>query len=136
MVSQIEIVLKERARGFHLITDEIINKLPPFPPIGILHLFIKHTSAGLAINENADPEVRFDLENIFNHLVKEGEPYYTHIYEGEDDMPSHAKSILSGTSISIPITNGKLNLGTWQGLYLCEFRNKGGNRKLVATILS
>ncbi|WP_303849659.1 secondary thiamine-phosphate synthase enzyme YjbQ [Apibacter mensalis] len=136
MVSQIEIVLKERARGFHLITDEIINKLPPLPPIGILHLFIKHTSAGLAINENADPDVRFDLENIFNHLVKEGETYYTHIYEGEDDMPSHAKSILSGASVSIPITNGKLNLGTWQGLYLCEFRNRGGNRKLVATILS
>ena len=136
MVSQIEIVLKERARGFHLITDEIINELPHLPPVGILHLFIKHTSAGLAINENADPDVRFDLENIFNHLVKEGEPYYTHIYEGEDDMPSHAKSILSGTSVSIPITNGKLNLGTWQGLYLCEFRNRGGNRKLVATILS
>lgn len=136
MVSQIEIVLKERARGFHLITDEIINKLPPLPPVGILYLFIKHTSAGLAINENADPDVRFDLENIFNHLVKEGEPYYTHIYEGEDDMPSHAKSILSGASVSIPIINGKLNLGTWQGLYLCEFRNKGGNRKLVATILS
>lgn len=136
MVSQIEIVLKERARGFHLITDEIINKLPSLPPVGILHLFIKHTSAGLAINENADPDVRFDLENIFNHLVKEGEPYYTHIYEGEDDMPSHAKSILSGASVSIPITNGKLNLGTWQGLYLCEFRNRGGNRKLVATILS
>lgn len=136
MVSQIEIVLKERARGFHLITNEIINKLPPLPPVGILHLFIKHTSAGLAINENADPDVRFDLENIFNHLVKEGEPYYTHTYEGEDDMPSHAKSILSGASVSIPITYGKLNLGTWQGLYLCEFRNKGGYRKLVATILS
>lgn len=136
MVFQIEIVLKERARGFHLIMDEIINELPPLPPVGILHLFIKHTSAGLAINENADPDVRFDLENIFNHLVKEGEPYYTHIYEGEDDMPSHAKSILSGASVSIPITDGKLNLGTWQGLYLCEFRNRGGNRKLVATILS
>ncbi|CVK17052.1 secondary thiamine-phosphate synthase enzyme [Apibacter mensalis] len=136
MVSQIEFVLKERNRGFHLITDEIISKLPSLPSTGILHLFIKHTSAGLTINENTDPEVRFDLENIFNHVVQEGEPYYTHIYEGEDDMPSHAKSIIAGMNLSIPITNGKLNLGIWQGIYLCEFRNRGGNRKMVATILS
>ncbi|WP_295810662.1 secondary thiamine-phosphate synthase enzyme YjbQ [uncultured Apibacter sp.] len=136
MVSQIEFFLEERNRGFHIITDEITKKLPSLPHTGILNLFIKHTSAGLAINENADREVRVDLENIFNQLVKEGEPYYTHTYEGIDDMPSHAKSILAGSSLSIPITNRKLNLGTWQGIYLCEFRNRGGNRKIVATILS
>ena len=99
-----------------------------------MHLFIKHTSAGLSINENADPDVRMDMESIFNHLVKEREPYYQHTLEGNDDMPAHAKSSIIGTSVTIPITNGKLNLGTWQGIYLCEFRDYGGNRQMVATI--
>ena len=110
------------------------SKLPPLPEVGLLHLFIKHTSAGLSINENADPDVRMDMESIFNHLVKEREPYYQHTLEGNDDMPAHAKSSIIGTSVTIPITNGKLNLGTWQGIYLCEFRNYGGNRRMVATI--
>ena len=92
-----------------------------------MHLFIKHTSAGLSINENADPDVRIDMESIFNHLIKEREPYYQHTLEGADDMPAHAKSSIIGTSITVPITNGKLNLGTWQGIYLCEFRDHGGN---------
>ena len=99
-----------------------------------MHLFIKHTSAGLSINENADPDVRVDMESIFNHLIKEREPYYQHTLEGDDDMPAHAKSSIIGTTVTVPITNGKLNLGTWQGIYLCEFRDYGGNRKIVATI--
>ncbi|WP_336533275.1 secondary thiamine-phosphate synthase enzyme YjbQ, partial [Bacteroides acidifaciens] len=102
--------------------------------VGLLHLFIKHTSAGLSINENADPDVRIDMESIFNHLIKEREPYYQHTLEGDDDMPAHAKSSIIGTSVTIPLTNGKLNLGTWQGIYLCEFRDYGGNRRIVATI--
>ena len=125
---------RSRRRGFHLITGEILRNLPPLPEVGLLHLFIKHTSAGLSINENADPDVRMDMESIFNHLVKEREPYYQHTLEGNDDMPAHAKSSIIGTSVTIPITNGKLNLGTWQGIYLCEFRNYGGNRRMVATI--
>jgi len=100
-----------------------------------LHLFVKHTSCALSINENADPDVRTDMETIFNHLVREGEPYYEHTLEGRDDMPAHAKSTLAGVSLTIPITGGRLNLGTWQGIYLCEFRNHGGPRHLVATLL-
>ena len=134
MWKQVEFDLQSRRRGFHLITGEILRNLPPLPEVGLLHLFIKHTSAGLSINENADPDVRMDMESIFNHLVKEREPYYQHTLEGNDDMPSHAKSSIIGTSVTIPITNGKLNLGTWQGIYLCEFRNYGGNRRMVATI--
>ena len=133
MWKQVEFDLQSRRRGFHLITGEILRNLPPLPEVGLLHLFIKHTSAGLSINENADPDVRMDMESIFNHLVKEREPYYQHTLEGNDDMPAHASSII-GTSVTIPITNGKLNLGTWQGIYLCEFRNYGGNRRMVATI--
>lgn len=136
MTLQQEFTLLPRPRGFHLVTDEIIRNLPSLPESGILHLFIKHTSAGLTINENADPDVQSDLESIFNHLVKEREPYYEHTLEGDDDMPAHAKSSLVGTSISIPITRGQLNLGTWQGVYLCEFRNRGGARRIVATIIS
>ena len=132
MWKQVEFDLQSRRRGFHLITGEILRNLPPLPEVGLLHLFIKHTSAGLSINENADP--RMDMESIFNHLVKEREPYYQHTLEGNDDMPAHAKSSIIGTSVTIPITNGKLNLGTWQGIYLCEFRNYGGNRRMVATI--
>ena len=134
MWKQVEFDLQSRRRGFHLITGEILRNLPPLPEVGLLHLFIQHTSAGLSINENADPDVRMDMESIFNHLVKEREPYYQHTLEGNDDMPAHAKSSIIGTSVTIPITNGKLNLGTWQGIYLCEFRNYGGNRRMVATI--
>lgn len=134
MWKQVEFELQSRRRGFHLITGEILRNLPPLPKVGLLHLFIKHTSAGLSINENVDPDVRVDMESIFNHLVKEREPYYQHTLEGDDDMPAHAKSSIIGTSITVPITNGKLNLGTWQGIYLCEFRDYGGNRRIVATI--
>ncbi len=134
MWKQVEFDLQSRRRGFHLITGEILRNLPPLPEVGLLHLFIKDTSAGLSINENADPDVRMDMESIFNHLVKEREPYYQHTLEGNDDMPAHAKSSIIGTSVTIPITNGKLNLGTWQGIYLCEFRDYGGNRRMVATI--
>ena len=134
MWKQVEFDLQSRRRGFHLITGEILRNLPPLPEVGLLHLFIKHTSAGLSINENADPDVRMDMESIFNHLVKEREPYYQHTLEGNDDMPAHEKSSIIGTSVTIPITNGKLNLGTWQGIYLCEFRDYGGNRQMVTTI--
>ena len=134
MWKQVEFDLQSRRRGFHLITGEILRNLPPLPEVGLLHLFIKHTSAGPSINENADPDVRMDMESIFNHLVKEREPYYQHTLEGNDDMPAHAKSSIIGTSVTIPITNGKLNLGTWQGIYLCEFRDYGSNRQMVATI--
>lgn len=135
MWKQVEFDLQSRRRGFHLITGEILRNLPPLPEVGLLHLFIKHTSAGLSINENADPDVRMDMESIFNHLVKEREPYYQHTLEGNDDMPAHAKSSIIGTSVTIPITNGKLNLGTWQGIYLCEFRDYGSNRQMVTTIV-
>ena len=136
MVSQVEFSLKAKSRGFHLITNEIVKNLPLLPEYGLLNLFIKHTSAALTINENADPDVRYDMENIFNHLVKERERYYTHTMEGDDDMPAHAKSTIAGVSLTIPITNGRLNLGTWQGIYLCEFRNYRGSRKIVATVIS
>ena len=134
MWKQVEFELQSRKRGFHLITGEVLRNLPPLPEVGLLHLFIKHTSAGLSINENADPDVRVDMESIFNHLIKEREPYYQHTLEGDDDMPAHAKSSIIGTTVTVPITNGKLNLGTWQGIYLCEFRDYGGNRRIVATI--
>ena len=136
MVVQNEIILSPKPRGFHLITDEVVGALQDLPDAGLVHLFIKHTSAGLTINENADPSVRVDFDSSFNHLVRENEPYYTHIYEGSDDMPAHIKSSLVGSSVSIPISNGRLNMGTWQGIYLCEFRNRGGARKLVITIYS
>jgi secondary thiamine-phosphate synthase enzyme len=135
MIEQIEIKLSPRKRGFHLITGEISSLLPTLPKKGLLNLFIKHTSCALAINENADPDVRLDLETIFNKIVPENAPYYMHTLEGSDDMPAHAKSVIVGTSLSIPITNGRLNLGTWQGIYLCEFRYYGGARRIVATII-
>ena len=122
-------------RGFHIITD-IIRSAISFPESGILTLFIKHTSAGLTINENADPDVLVDFEQIFNKLVPENMPFLKHTLEGSDDMPAHIKAAMIGNSVSIPITNGKLNLGTWQGIYLCEFRNRGGARKIIATISS
>lgn len=135
MVTQIEFTLCPRARGFHLITEEVVGNLPPLPKEGLLHLFIKHTSAALSINENADPDVRTDMESIFNHLVREREAYYEHTLEGVDDMPAHAKTTIVGVSLTIPITGGRLNMGIWQGIYLCEFRNNGGGRRIVATIL-
>jgi secondary thiamine-phosphate synthase enzyme len=136
MWAQQEILLSAKKRGFHLITNEILNALPVLSTIecGLLHLFIKHTSASLTINENADPTVRLDLESHFNTFVPERAPYYRHDYEGDDDMPAHIKSSLLGSSISIPITQGALNLGVWQGIYLCEHRNQGGRRRIVATI--
>ena len=135
MIEQVEFTLKSRSRGFHLITEEIMSNLPSLPQKGLLNLFVKHTSCALSINENADPDVRVDMVAIFNRLVKEREPYYEHTLEGADDMPAHMKSTLTGVSLTIPITNGRLNLGTWQGIYLCEFRNYGGNRKVVATVI-
>jgi len=136
MIKQVEFRLDARPRGFHLITGQVMEQISPLPQLGVLHLFIKHTSAGLTINENADPSVRVDFESIFNRLVPENAPYLTHTFEGTDDMPAHVKSALVGSSISIPISGGELNLGTWQGIYLCEFRNNGGMRQLVATITS
>ncbi len=136
MVTQTEFDLEPRNRGFHLITEEVMRHLPQLPQTGILHLFIKHTSAGLTINENADSDVQSDLGAIFDRLVKERETYYRHNLEGDDDMPAHAKSSLTGSSLTVPISNGQLNTGIWQGIYLCEFRNRGGRRKIIATIIS
>jgi secondary thiamine-phosphate synthase enzyme len=136
MISQTEFLLPPFKKGFHLITGEVLKHTGPLPVSGLLHLFIKHTSAGLAINENADPSVRVDLEAVFNKLMPENEPYLTHTLEGPDDMPAHVKSVLVGSAVSIPISAGRLNLGTWQGIYLCEFRNYGGRRQLVATVMS
>lgn len=134
MVLQKEFALRPYARGFHIITMEILQQLPDLPQTGLLHLFIKHTSAGLTVNENADPSVRVDFESIFNQLVPENLPFLQHTMEGPDDMPAHIKAALVGSSVIVPITNRRLNLGTWQGVYLCEFRNNGGSRNLVATI--
>ncbi len=136
MIRQKEIILKARFRGFHLVTQEIVSHLEDLPDMGILNLFIKHTSAGLTLNENADPSVRVDFDSSFDYLIRENEPYYTHTFEGADDMPAHLKATLVGSSVSIPISNGRLNLGTWQGIYLCEFRNRGGARKVVVSIYS
>ncbi len=135
MIYQKEIVLSVHSRGFHLITDEVLGQIE-LPKSGILNLFIKHTSASLTINENFDSTVLDDFETVFNLLVPEDMPYYTHIVEGSDDMPAHIKSSLTGSSINIPITDGKLNMGEWQGIYLCEFRNRARSRKLVVTIYS
>ncbi|GAB4319669.1 MAG: secondary thiamine-phosphate synthase enzyme YjbQ [Bacteroidales bacterium] len=136
MVKQIEIVLPAFPRGFHLITRLVEQQLGPLPEQGLVNLFIRHTSAGLTINENADPSVRVDFETIFNRLVPENDPSYTHTLEGADDMPAHVKSTLSGASVTIPVTDGRLGLGTWQGIYLCEFRNRGGARRILATVIS
>ncbi|MFI3186632.1 MAG: secondary thiamine-phosphate synthase enzyme YjbQ [Methylococcaceae bacterium] len=133
---QKEFFLSAKNRGFHLITDEIICAVPELLSVecGLLHLFLKHTSASLTVNENADPTVRQDLESHFNRFVPEGAPYYQHAYEGNDDMPAHIKNCLLGSSCNIPITKGLLNLGVWQGIYLCEHRNQGGSRRIVATM--
>ncbi|WP_405077995.1 secondary thiamine-phosphate synthase enzyme YjbQ [Pectobacterium versatile] len=136
MWTQYEIRLKPKSRGFHLVTDEILAQVVALRQInvGLMQIFIKHTSAALTINENADPTVRQDFESFFNRLVLEDEPYYRHTYEGSDDMPAHLKGSLLGNSLTIPITNGRLNIGTWQGIYLCEHRNHGGSRSLVVTL--
>ena len=130
------ITLSPRSRGFHIITPDVLDQLPEIEKIktGILHLFIKHTSASLTINEDADPTVRLDFESHFNKLVPENQSYYQHTFEGSDDIPNHLKASLLGSSVSAPITDGRLNLGTWQGIYLCEHRDRGSARKLVVTI--
>jgi secondary thiamine-phosphate synthase enzyme len=134
---QKEIIIKSKTRGFHLITDEVLRTLPEISEfdVGILHLFIKHTSASLSISENADPTVRHDLETYFNRSVPEEMSLYRHTSEGPDDMTSHIKNVIIGSSLTIPITNGRLNLGTWQGIYLCEHRNYARNRTILATII-
>lgn len=133
---QKEITLKPKSRGFHLITAEIVNQLDQLQhcKTGVMTLFIKHTSASLTINENADPTVRQDFEHYFNQTIPENEPYYLHRDEGPDDLPAHIKSSILGSSLTIPITCGHLNMGTWQGIYLCEHRNHGGARRLVVTL--
>ena len=137
MILQKEISLQNYARGYHLITEILYNSIKEeLPDNGLLNVFIKHTSAGLTLNENADYSVRNDFESFVNKLIPENDECYTHTYEGEDDMPAHLKSSIIGQSITIPITNKKLSLGTWQGIYFCEFRNYGGIRKIVLTIYS
>jgi secondary thiamine-phosphate synthase enzyme len=137
MFLQKEIVLKPKPRGFHLISHEVLQSIPELHSIkvGIAHIFIKHTSASLTINENADPTVRNDMERYFNTIVPESANYFEHVYEGTDDMTSHIKSSILGASVSVPITNGDFNLGTWQGIYLCEHRNRGGSRRVVVTLM-
>ena len=133
---QREIRLRSRERGFHLVTDEIVRQLPELArfEVGLAHLFIQHTSASLTINENADPTVRQDFESLFNRLVPQDEPYYRHNYEGSDDLPAHIKSSLLGSSLLLPIRQGALALGTWQGIYLGEHRDHGGSRRLIVTL--
>ncbi len=136
MWAQREIVLDPRSRGFHLVTREVLGALPEVGDvaIGLLHLLIQHTSASLALNENASPDVRRDFESYFNAAVPENAPYWTHTLEGADDMPAHIKAALLGPSLTLPISRGRLALGTWQGIYLCEHRNRGGSRSVVATL--
>jgi len=137
MIIQKEFSLEPRKRGFHLVTSEVLKHIPELKQVkaGIAHIHIKHTSASLTINENADPTVRSDMESHFNVLVPEDAPYYEHTFEGPDDMTSHIKASILGSSITVPIKNGSFNLGTWQGIYLCEHRNHGGARKIVVTII-
>ena len=138
MIIQKEITLKSKPRGFHLITSEILSQIPEVKNIstGIANIFIKHTSASLTINENADPSVRADMETYFNKTVPESEArFYEHTLEGTDDMTSHIKASILGASISVPVTNGRFNFGTWQGIYLCEHRNHGGSRRIVITVI-
>lgn len=136
MIQRYEITLKSQGRGFHLVTHQIEQALDKLPEQGLLHLFLRHTSAGLTINENADPSVRDDFETFFNDMVPESYRKFTHTMEGSDDMPAHIKGSLVGFEITIPIENRRLDMGTWQGIYLCEFRNYGGNRRVTATIFS
>jgi secondary thiamine-phosphate synthase enzyme len=135
MVTQHRVTLRPYPHGCHLITRNVLEACGNLPEAGLMHVMIQHTSAGLTLNENADPSVRDDMGSFLDQLVPENHPY-THIFEGDDDMPAHLKSTLVGSSVTIPITNGRLSLGTWQGIYLCEFRNHGGGRRLLVTILS
>lgn len=134
MVKNHEFHLVGKPRGYHLITSEVLNHIPFLPEQGLFTLYIKHTSAAITINENADPSVRIDFEQIFNHMVPENLPFIKHTLEGSDDMPAHIKASIIGSSITIPIVNGNLALGIWQGIYFCEFRNHGGSRSFVASI--
>ena len=136
MVQQVEFSLPKLERGIHLISKEIIAQLPELPETGLVHIFVKHTSAAISINENADPSVRTDLHTSLENMVPENQSHFTHLDEGPDDMPSHIKLALVGNEITVPITNGKLNLGVWQGFYFYEFRNNPGARKLVLTVMS
>ena len=136
MVSQKIITLPPKSRGFHLITQEVLQAVGALPESGLMHVLIQHTSAGLTLNENADPSVREDFESFLNDLVPENHPLYSHTYEGADDMPAHLKASLMGHSVTLPITRGTLNLGTWQGIYLGEFRNHGGARRLLVTMIT
>lgn len=133
---QKELQLRPRSRGFHLITGEVLDAIPELQSlrVGLLHIFIKHTSASLSVNENADPTVREDFEQVFNRLVPDGAHYYKHDDEGPDDLPAHIKASVLGSSVNLAITNGQLNVGIWQGIYLCEHRNQGGARRLVLTL--
>ncbi|WP_457651901.1 secondary thiamine-phosphate synthase enzyme YjbQ [Rhodocaloribacter sp.] len=133
---QRDIVLAPRPRGFHLITGEVLDQAPEIArlSVGLAHLFLRHTSASLALNENADPDVRHDMEAYFERAVPENAPYFRHTLEGPDDMPAHIKAVLLGSSLSLPVRQGRLHLGTWQGIYLCEHRNHGGPRRLVLTL--
>lgn len=135
MVRSIEITLPHYERGYHLVTKEILSRLPELPQAGLLHLFMKHTSAALTLNENADPDVRRDFASFFDRVVPDGASYFLHTCEGTDDMSAHIKASLLGASLTIPIRNGRLDLGTWQGIYLCEFRNDGGSRRITVTIV-
>ena len=136
MITQKHIFLTPKKRGFHLVTGEILQKIGELPKAGLLNLFLKHTSAALSVNENYDPSVRVDMETIADRLIPDGDSAYEHYLEGADDMPAHFKSSMIGVSLTVPISDGKLDLGTWQGIYLCEFRNSGGQRQLTATIYS
>lgn len=133
---QKEMTLTAKSRGFHLVTQEILAQLPELRQfdVGLAHIFIQHTSAALALNENADPSVRHDMESYFNRAVPENAPYFTHTYEGADDMPAHIKAVMLGSSLMVPVTNGRFNLGIWQGIYLCEHRNHARGRRLVVTV--
>ena len=136
MWTQKKIELPAMKRGFHLITRHIITELPEIKQmkVGLLHLFVQHTSASLAINENADPDVRLDMESYFSKTVPENEPYFLHTLEGSDDMPAHIKAVMLGCDLTIPVTDSKLSMGIWQGIYLCEHRNHAGGRTIMATV--
>jgi len=136
MVNQAEITLPPLRRGFHRIENEILSALGGLPETGVLNLFVKHTSAAVMISENADPDVQIDLDTLMEKMAPENASFYVHTIEGRDDMPAHFKSVVVGVSLNIPITNHQLNLGIWQGIYFCEFRNHGGRRRIVATVLS
>ena len=139
MAKRVEITLKPKPRGVHLVTSEVLAALRErgltLPDAGICNIFVKHTSCGLALCENWDPDVRHDMELDFDRIVPENASYYRHVLEGSDDMPAHTKAVLTGSSLTVPVASGRLDLGTWQGIYLCEFRNHGGPRKLVVTVL-